>query len=111
MTTKPIGDHDDVWLDQPRVQRFIQVILVAICTALLMAEFLYDHHHPHFAIETWFGFQAWLGFGAFVAAVAAGWLLRQIVERPEDYYESSDVPSPVQRRPVASPSDVKADHD
>lgn len=80
------------FFERPETIRRIQWALLTICTMLVLAEFGYEHHHPHFELETVFGFQAWLGFGAFVAAVAAGATLRLLIARPEDYYRYDDVP-------------------
>lgn len=85
-------DPNDGFFDQAWVIRTIQWGLIVVCLLLVLAEFAYEHHHPHFELETKFGFQAWLGFGAFVGAVALGSLLRLVVARPEDYYEHGDVP-------------------
>ena len=75
------------WIERPdNVNRMIGCLL-GICVCLVGADFLYTNPHPHFAIETTFGFQAWFGFVAFVAIVFLGRLLRMIVQRPEDYYD------------------------
>lgn len=84
---------NDGFFERPIVIQSIQIGLVVTCVGLVLAEFGYEHYHPHFELETKFGFQAWLGFGAFVAAVALGTLLRMIVARPEEYYENGDIPN------------------
>ena len=75
------------WFQRPSNIRGMIAALIVACTLLVLAELFYENPHPHFDIETTFAFQAWLGFIAFIVIVFLGWLLRQIVGRPEDYYD------------------------
>ena len=77
-----------------RVGRFVVGGVVAACVVLTLAEFAYEHHHPHFELETSFGFNAWLGFVAFVVVVFLGRGLRTIIRRDADYYRRRDLPTP-----------------
>ena len=54
---------------------------------LVLADLFYENPHPHFELETSFGFQAWFGFVSFVAVVFLGRFLRLFVRREEDYYD------------------------
>ncbi len=45
--------------------------------------------HAHFGFEAWKGFFAVFGFLAFSFVVLAGWPLRALTGRPEDYYPES----------------------
>lgn len=63
--------------------------LVAACVLLVLADFFYTNPHPHFEpLETSLGFQAWFGFLAFAVVVFLGKMLRLVIMRDEDYYES-----------------------
>jgi hypothetical protein len=75
------------WFERPRNVRTLIVGLGIACLGLVLADLAYENPHPHFEIESSFGFHAWFGFVAFVAIVFAGRFLRVIVSRPEDYYE------------------------
>lgn len=73
--------------ERPRNINLMIGALVVSCIGLVLADFFYTNPHPHFDIETTFGFQAWVGFVAFVVVVFLGRLLRLLVSQPEDYYE------------------------
>jgi hypothetical protein len=75
------------WFDHPTNVRKIVIGLIVICCIALLSDFLYTNDHPHFSLETVFGFQAWVGFLAFVVIVFLGRLLRIIVRREENYYD------------------------
>lgn len=75
------------WFERPANINLMIGALVIACIALVLADLFYTNPHPHFDIETTFGFQAWFGFVAFVVIVFLGRLLRLIVSQPEDYYE------------------------
>lgn len=77
------------WLDQPKNISLIVWTLVAVCVLLFFADALY-HKHPHFEIETLFGFYGVYGFFVCVALVLIAKWLRTLLMRPEDYYEASE---------------------
>ena len=85
------SDHpaagDQSWFERPRNVNLLIALLFAVCAGLVLADLFYENPHPHFPIETSFGFQAWFGFVAFVAVVFLGRFLRLIVRRDEDYYD------------------------
>ena len=95
------NSFDDTFFDRHDVGRIASIAIVAACVSLTLAEFAYEHHHPHFDIETSFAFNAWLGFVAFVVIVLLGRGLRRLIRRPTDYYERRDLP-----RPAGEPRDV-----
>lgn len=74
-------------IERPRNITAMIAGLGLVCLGLVLADLAYENPHPHFEIESSFGFHAWFGFLAFVVIVFAGRVLRVIVSRPEDYYE------------------------
>lgn len=75
------------WFERPRNINAMILGLFALGAMLVLADLFYENPHPHFPIETSFGFQAWFGFVAFVVVVFLGSILRTFVRRPEDYYD------------------------
>ena len=45
------------------------------------------HLHPHFAIESVFGFNAWFGFLACAAMIVVAKALALLLKRPDTYYD------------------------
>lgn len=80
-------DNAPSWFERSGNIRLLIGLLVVTCAGLVVADLFYENPHPHFPIETTFGFQAWFGFVAFVVVVFLGRFLRLIVKRPEDYYD------------------------
>jgi hypothetical protein len=74
------------WLDEPRNVAKVFWALVAVCAALLAADFFYDKH-AKFALENLFGFYGLFGFVCCVFLVLAAKELRKFLKRPEDYYD------------------------
>jgi hypothetical protein len=74
------------WLDEPRnVRRLWRGFLVVLALTVL-AELLV-HLHPHFAIESVFGFNAWFGFLACAAMIVVAKALALLLKRPDTYYD------------------------
>jgi hypothetical protein len=74
------------WLDEPRnVRRLWRGFLVVLALTVL-AELLV-HLHPHFEIESVFGFNAWFGFLACAAMIVAAKALALLLKRPDTYYD------------------------
>jgi uncharacterized membrane protein YhdT len=77
------------WLDQPRnVKRLWRGFLVVLALTVL-AQWLVPMH-PHFAIESLFGFNAWFGFAACAAMIVVAKLLALLLKRPDTYYDAHD---------------------
>jgi hypothetical protein len=85
-TPAPATAEKKYWLDQPGNVRKIYLGLWVVCLLLAGTDLLYEKH-PHFAIESVFGFYAFYGYISCVSLVLAAKLLRKIVMRPEDYYD------------------------
>ena len=66
--------------------RTVLIVLVLLCAGLILADAVYQKH-PHFAVETWFGFYGLYALAAGVAFLAAGRLFRLLLARSEDYYD------------------------
>lgn len=60
--------------------------LVFVLMLVFMAFDLFVHREGHFAFETKFAFYAFFGFFSFAGVVLAGWPLRWLTGRPENYY-------------------------
>lgn len=77
------------WLDQPRnVKRLWRGFLVVLVLTVL-AEFLV-RLHPHFAIESIFGFNAWFGFLVCAVMIIVAKGLALVLKRPDTYYGQHD---------------------
>lgn len=80
---------DRRWLDEPRNVTRIVYGLAVLCALAFGADLLYTKH-PHFDVETWFGFYAGYGFVGSVVLVLAAKQLRRVLRRDEDYYEKPE---------------------
>lgn len=85
---RPAGEPER-WLDRPGSVRKIVIALFVVCGGLFVADAFYTKH-PHFEIESWFGFHAIYGFVMCVALVLAARLMRVFLMRDEDYYDRDD---------------------
>ena len=85
MSSKPPAETPH-WLDRPaNVKRLWRGFLLVL--ALTVAAQLLVHMHPHFEIESVFGFNAWFGFVACAAMIGVAKLLALVLKRPDTYYE------------------------
>jgi hypothetical protein len=80
-------DEAPRWLDDPANVRKVIIALFVVCAALFLADGFYEKH-PHYEIETWFGFYAIYGFAVCVGLVVAAKVMRVVLMRSEDYYDS-----------------------
>ena len=77
------------WLDAPRnVKRLWRGFLVVLALTVL-AELLVTLH-PHFGIESVFGFHAGFGFLACAAMIIGARVVALLLKRPDSYYGKSD---------------------
>lgn len=70
--------------------KWLTWIILGSCVVVLPLDVLVhqsDHYHPHFEFEAWFGFYGVLGFLACILLGGLAWLMRTLLERPEDYYD------------------------
>lgn len=73
------------WLDQPdNIKRLWRGFLVVLALTLLAEPLV--HLHPHFAIDTLFGFHAVYGFIACALMIVVAKGLGLLLKRPDRYY-------------------------
>ena len=82
-STKAGEDH---WLDRRRSRRLVWRAFLLLLALTVVAE-AFVQLHPHFAVESLFGFHAWYGLAACAAMIAAAKLLGAVLKRPDGYYE------------------------
>lgn len=66
--------------------RSLWIAFVAVL-ALTIAAQPFVEWHPHFAVESLFGFNALYGFLACAALILVAKAIGLLVKRPEDYYD------------------------
>ncbi|QFG24601.1 LMBR1 domain-containing protein [Actinomadura sp. WMMB 499] len=76
-------------LDDPRTVNRIVYGLYVLCGLWFLADLLYTKH-PHFDMESFFGFYAIYGFIGSVTLVLVAKQLRRVLMRGEDYYEGPE---------------------
>lgn len=77
-----MGRH---WLTRPGTIFRLWIVFVAVLAATVIAE-RYIHRHPHFSIESVFGFNAIFGFlSCAVMVIGAKWI-GYLLKRPDTYY-------------------------
>ncbi len=82
-------DDKPHWLDQPRnVKRLWRGFLVVLALTVLAELFI--PLHPHFEIESIFGFNAWFGFGVCAAMIVGAKALALLLKRRDSYYGKHD---------------------
>ncbi len=80
--------NDPHWLDDPKhVKLLWRGFLVVLALTVLVEPFV--HLHPHFEIESWFGFYAWYGFLVCIVMIAFARALALLLKRPDTYYDSA----------------------
>jgi hypothetical protein len=80
--------NDPHWLDDPKhVKLLWRGFLVVLALTVLAEPFV--HLHPHFEIESWFGFHAWYGLLVCIAMIAFAKALALVLKRPDTYYDRS----------------------
>ncbi len=77
------------WLDQPHNVRLLWRGFLLVLALTLLAE-LFVPLHPHFAIESVFGFNAWFGFLVCIAMIVGAKGLALLLKRRDNYYGKRD---------------------
>ncbi|HEX5698016.1 MAG TPA: hypothetical protein VFX90_05140 [Rhodoferax sp.] len=78
-------DEKTHWLDQPRNIKLLWRSFLLVLVLTVLAEFLVPMH-PHFAIESIFGFNAWYGFLVCALMIVVAKVLALVLKRPDTYY-------------------------
>jgi hypothetical protein len=81
------GPEQDHWLVRPATIRLLWIVFIAILSGLVALD-LVVAHHPHFTLESTFGFGAWFGFLSCVVLIAFAKALGALLKRPDTYYDS-----------------------
>lgn len=73
------------WLDQPRNEKLLSLGFLVALALTVLAEFFVPMH-PHFEIESIFGFYAWYGLLGCALLVLVAKVLALVLQRPDTYY-------------------------
>lgn len=82
-------DETPHWLDQPRSRKWLWRGFLLLLVLTMLAELLVQLH-PHFEIESVFGFHAWFGLMACAAMIVVAKALALVFKRPDSYYGRRD---------------------
>jgi hypothetical protein len=74
------------WLDELRNVRLLWRVFLAVLALTVLAEFAVDLH-PHFGVDSLFGFHAIYGFLACLVMIVVAKALGVLLRRPDHYYE------------------------
>lgn len=81
-------DEKPHWLDQPRnVKLLWRGFLLGLLLTVLAGFFV--PMHPHFSIESIFGFNAWYGFLVCASMIVVAKGLALVLKRPDTYYDNN----------------------
>ena len=78
-------DEKNHWLDQPRNGKLLWRGFLAVLLLTVLAEFFVPMH-PHFEIESVFGFYAWYGLLACALLILVTKGLALVLQRPDTHY-------------------------
>jgi len=78
-------DDPTHWLDQPRNVKFLWRGFLVVLALTVLAEFFVPLH-PHFEVESIFGFNAWFGFAVCAGMIVAAKGLALLLKRSDTYY-------------------------
>lgn len=77
------------WLDDPRHVKLLWRMFLGVLVLIVAIGALLPLH-PHFGIESVFGFYAWFGFIACAVMIAVAKGLGLLLKRPDIYYQEHD---------------------
>lgn len=75
--------------DNPKTVKAVMYLFFAFCAVLAGVDF-FVHRYTYHSWEEIPAFYAIFGFGAYVLIVITATILRKLVMRPEDFYESKE---------------------
>ncbi|PKQ01389.1 MAG: hypothetical protein CVT73_23690 [Alphaproteobacteria bacterium HGW-Alphaproteobacteria-12] len=110
MTDHPNGEGQEMpflarllsFVDKPHNVTRLFYLLLVICIALGLSDFLY-HKHAYFAVEEFPAIYGIFGFIVYAAVIFLAKGLRLIVRRPEDYYEPLAIDTEDERAAGSAP--------
>lgn len=73
------------WLDQPRNVKLLWRGFLIVMALTILAELIVTLH-PHFEIESYFGFNAWFGLLVCALLGLVSKAISVLLKRPETYY-------------------------
>lgn len=77
------------WLDNPlNVRKLWRGFLVVLALTVIAGAFA--DLHPHFEIESWFGFNAAYGFITCLLMIVGAKALGLILKKPDNYYAKDE---------------------
>lgn len=74
------------WLVRPETIRKLWIGGSAILALTVLFE-IFVHRHPHFTVESWFGFNAWYGLVTCAAMVIVAKGLGVFLKRKDTFYD------------------------
>jgi membrane protease YdiL (CAAX protease family) len=77
------------WLDEPRHVKLLWRLFLGILVLVVVIGALIPLH-PHFDLESLFGFYAWFGFIACAVMILVAKGLALLIKRPDTYYRERD---------------------
>ena len=80
---------DPHWLDRPKNVRWIWRGFLVVLALTVLAEALIQLH-PHFALESLFGFHAWFGLLSCAAMILVAKALGLLLKRNDSYYADGE---------------------
>ena len=82
-------DDKTHWLDEPRNVKHLWRGFLVVLALTVLAEWVV-HLHPHFEVESVFGFHAGFGFMVCAAMIVVAKALARMLKRPDSYYGKRD---------------------
>jgi hypothetical protein len=82
-------DDKTHWLDEPRNVKHLWRGFLVVLALTVLAEWVV-HLHPHFEVESVFGFHAGFGFMVCAAMIVVAKALALVLKRPDSYYGKRD---------------------
>ncbi len=74
------------FFERPDTRRWLWRLLWGSCGLTVALQF-WEHPHPHFDFDSFFGFNAALGFVACAVLIIVAKGLGFLLKKPEDYYD------------------------
>ena len=87
MSTPP--DTQLHWLVRPKNIKLLWRGFIGVLVLTVVAEF-FVHLHPHFEIESWFGFHAAYGFIVCLLMIVVAKGLGLLIKRPDTFYDEEN---------------------